>query len=414
MTASRDWEVLDGPSLPEFTAAEARAHRLWARGGLRSPTWPWQLKQADRLVDPFGRTGRLRIIYQMGIAGQQVTFDVGDDAYGILLAEVIGQTRPELLDPLRASQLSLGVVAYRARGLVTSQLESLGLPVTLDLVNPLDGGLVIGATALPQDVDLWLTTTCSVSGVDRKGSAALHVPWSTVATCLPRALADRAQLIESAFRRYRAVVAELAAGVGIARLTVDELRGLRVGDAMPLQGLADDIQAESDANGTPLLVPGTAVRLVLRGGGLDGASCFGWDGVVLDGRRPLRIKLGHWCPRLNARSMEVNVTGDNPALAEGAPDPERGPDEMLGVLADEVPIELVAEIGRASMPLSELAGLHAGQVIAFERALHEPVRLTANGQLVATGRLMQSHGRIGVQIVSLPDGLAGAGTRHES
>lgn len=414
MTAAFDWQVLDGTSLPGFTAAEARAHRMWARQGLRFPSGSWQLTQADRLEDPFGKTGRFRIVYQVGIAGQRITFDVGDDAYSILLADVIGQTQPELLDPTRASLLSLGVVAYRARGLVASRLESLGLTVTLDLVNPCDGGLVIGATALPRAVDLWLTASCPVSGVDRNGAAALHVPWSMVAACLPRTTADRARRVERAVGSYRAVVAELAVGVGIARLSADELRGLRVGDAMPLQGFTDDIGSESDASGVPLLLPGTAVRLVLHGGGVDGASCFGWDGVVLDGRRPLRIKLGHWCPRLNARSSEVNVTGEGPADVDGPPNPEQGPDEMLGVLADEVPIELVAEIGRLSMPLSELAGLHAGQVIAFERNLHEPVRLTANGQFVATGRLMQSHGRIGVQVVSLPGGHAGAGTSHES
>ncbi len=403
MTAAPEWTAIVGEGLPEFTAAEAYAHRQWARHGLRTPTGPWQLRQPDRLEDPFGRTGRFRIAYRIGRPDAVIALDLGDDAYSILLAGVIGQTQPDLLDAQRATQLTLGVVAYRARALVSGLLGSLGLATPIDVVTPLDGGLVIGATALPGQVDLWLTTTCAVPGIERNGTAALHVPWSVVEACLPQAAEERRRVLGQAVDRYRTVTAELSFSIGIARLSLDDLRGLRVGDAMPLQGYAGELQAESDATGAPLLLPGTATRIVLRGGGIDGNSRFGWDGVVLDGRRPLRIKLGYWCPRPQARSEEMIMADENGrAAGDIPPAPETGSDDALGTLADEIPVELVAEIGRVSLALSELAGLHAGQVIAFERGLNEPVRLTANGQFVATGRLMQSHGRIGVQIVSIP------------
>ena len=67
----------------------------------------------------------------------------------------------------------------------------------------------------------------------------------------------------------------------------------------------------------------------------------------------------------------------------------------------EIPATLVVELGRASLPLAQLARLQAGELIELDRDPREPVELTCNGRLVARGELVQIDDRLGVRLTSV-------------
>jgi flagellar motor switch protein FliN/FliY len=64
----------------------------------------------------------------------------------------------------------------------------------------------------------------------------------------------------------------------------------------------------------------------------------------------------------------------------------------------DVPITLTVELGRVNLALTRLADLKPGDVIELGRHGREPVELTSNGKLVATGELILIDTELGVRI----------------
>ncbi len=71
--------------------------------------------------------------------------------------------------------------------------------------------------------------------------------------------------------------------------------------------------------------------------------------------------------------------------------------------AGDAPIEVAIEIARFTLPLSEVASLAAGEVLATGRAIGERVTLRANGEAIATGELVEIEGEVGMRILSVAD-----------
>lgn len=90
-----------------------------------------------------------------------------------------------------------------------------------------------------------------------------------------------------------------------------------------------------------------------------------------------------------------------PLPSEVAGDPEPLPEDDLGALAPDVPVALVAVVGKARTTVGDLVGLRMGQVINLGRAPGETVDLVANGRLVARGELVEMDGKMGVRILKL-------------
>lgn len=75
-------------------------------------------------------------------------------------------------------------------------------------------------------------------------------------------------------------------------------------------------------------------------------------------------------------------------------------DEVLQMSAD-VPVHLVAVIGRTTTSVKDLMNYHMGQVIDLGRPPGETVDLVASGRLFARGELVDIDGKLGVRIVKL-------------
>ncbi len=70
--------------------------------------------------------------------------------------------------------------------------------------------------------------------------------------------------------------------------------------------------------------------------------------------------------------------------------------EMEAVL--NVKLEVVAVLGTAEMPISQILKLGRGAVVELERTVGEDIEIHANNQLVAKGEVIVVEDRLGVTI----------------
>ena len=70
--------------------------------------------------------------------------------------------------------------------------------------------------------------------------------------------------------------------------------------------------------------------------------------------------------------------------------------EMEAVL--NVKLEVVAVLGTAEMPISQILKLGRGAVVELERTVGEDIEIHANNQLVAKGEVIVVEERLGVTI----------------
>jgi flagellar motor switch protein FliN len=75
--------------------------------------------------------------------------------------------------------------------------------------------------------------------------------------------------------------------------------------------------------------------------------------------------------------------------------------ESLVDLAPDVPVNLVAVIGKATTNVGDLMQTRAGSVIDLGRPPGETVDLVANGRLIARGELVEMDGQLGVRILKM-------------
>lgn len=75
--------------------------------------------------------------------------------------------------------------------------------------------------------------------------------------------------------------------------------------------------------------------------------------------------------------------------------------DTVADMTEDLPIHLVAVLGRKKMALGDLLKLKVGQSIHLDRAPNEFVDIEANGKLVARGELVEIDGKLGVRIIKL-------------
>lgn len=85
---------------------------------------------------------------------------------------------------------------------------------------------------------------------------------------------------------------------------------------------------------------------------------------------------------------------------ESAPAADDFSDEAVA-MSDDVPVKMIAVLGRKKMVLKDLLRLKIGQAIDFERPPNEFVDLVANGKLIAKGELVEIDGKLGVRIIKM-------------
>ena len=70
-------------------------------------------------------------------------------------------------------------------------------------------------------------------------------------------------------------------------------------------------------------------------------------------------------------------------------------------LSKDMPVSVVAVLGKKTMSLAEVISLKQGELIDFKKLPQESVDLVANGKLVARGDLVVIDGKLGVQVKQL-------------
>ncbi len=78
-------------------------------------------------------------------------------------------------------------------------------------------------------------------------------------------------------------------------------------------------------------------------------------------------------------------------------------DRKVVNLTADIPIQIVAVLGKKSTTVKEVVGLRMGQVVELGRLPNEAVDLVANGKLIAKGELVEVDGRLGVRILKIFD-----------
>ncbi len=73
---------------------------------------------------------------------------------------------------------------------------------------------------------------------------------------------------------------------------------------------------------------------------------------------------------------------------------------MAGLTAD-VPVQVVAVLGKKVTTIKEIISLKKGQVLELNRFPNEAIDLVANGRLIAKGELVEIDGKLGVRIIKI-------------
>jgi flagellar motor switch protein FliN/FliY len=92
---------------------------------------------------------------------------------------------------------------------------------------------------------------------------------------------------------------------------------------------------------------------------------------------------------------------DEPPPAESRP--PAGATGALGAVYD-IPVQLAAVLGRASMPVNQLLRLGRGAVVELDRKVGEPIDIFVNNRLIARGEVIVVEDRLGVTMTEIIKG----------
>ena len=72
-----------------------------------------------------------------------------------------------------------------------------------------------------------------------------------------------------------------------------------------------------------------------------------------------------------------------------------------------VPVEMIAVLGTATLQVSQILKLGRGAVVELDRMVGEPVDIHANNRLVARGEVVVVEDRLGIQMTEIIKGNIG-------
>ncbi len=111
--------------------------------------------------------------------------------------------------------------------------------------------------------------------------------------------------------------------------------------------------------------------------------------------------------KLTQDEMAALLGGDRQEVAEKPflftelePDPDQGPqtEQMNLDLLLEIPLEIVVELGRTKMKISEVLELTSGSIVELDKMSGEPVDIFVNNKLIARGEVVVIEEHFGVRI----------------
>ena len=96
-----------------------------------------------------------------------------------------------------------------------------------------------------------------------------------------------------------------------------------------------------------------------------------------------------------ARGGPALLTGDSPQEAE----PKRSAQDLEAVF--DVPVNISAVLGRASLSVAQLLQLGQGSVLELDRKVGEAIDIYVNNRLVARGEVVVVDDRLGVTMTEI-------------
>lgn len=296
--------------------------------------------------------------------GARIAIEIEPRFAAIVVDRVLGGTAEDLPpDPGALGDVERGVLAYAvARALAASAPGSLRLATIV--TSPAALAMALGRGP----VVCWPARARLGAHV---GAIRAWIPQAaldhTLATSTPGAHTESLGAISTT------IVLE----AGRASLLARELAELAPGDVIVL----DDAPARP-SEGT---LRGEVVARIVRG-------AAEWRCAIDGDRFVVRAtELGR--PAARAASRGATMTTSDESNEDRAA-------RLLRVVGD-APVELVVELARFEMPLSELAALRPGEVLGTGRAIGERIVLRAGERIVAHGELVEIEGEIGVRLISL-------------
>ncbi|WP_191062183.1 flagellar motor switch protein FliN [Geminicoccus harenae] len=102
-------------------------------------------------------------------------------------------------------------------------------------------------------------------------------------------------------------------------------------------------------------------------------------------------------------SRPLPLDSFEPTPEEPEPRPAPASPAPLGAVYD-IPVQLSAVLGKASMPLNQLLRLGRGAVVELDRKVGEPIDIFVNNRLVARGEVIVVEDRLGVTMTEIIKG----------
>src|SRR5262245_39993836 len=92
-----------------------------------------------------------------------------------------------------------------------------------------------------------------------------------------------------------------------------------------------------------------------------------------------------------------------PPMGQASLPRQGGVDKKVVNLTADIPVQIVAVLGKKSVTVKDVVSLRMGQVVELHRLPNEAIDLVANGKLIAKGELVEIDGRLGVRILKIFD-----------
>ena len=99
-----------------------------------------------------------------------------------------------------------------------------------------------------------------------------------------------------------------------------------------------------------------------------------------------------------ADDVEIETAGESDE--DDSQEDERDPIERLDAIYN-VPVQVSAVLGKATMPISQLIKLGRGAVLELDRKVGEAVDIVVNNRLVARGEVVVVDERIGITMTEI-------------
>lgn len=96
--------------------------------------------------------------------------------------------------------------------------------------------------------------------------------------------------------------------------------------------------------------------------------------------------------------LDVNIPSGEGEEVLAVPSPAT---HDLLALSPDIPVQVVAVLGRKSVSVKDLLELKSGSIVDLEKLPNEPVEILAAGKVVAKGELVTVDGRLGIRILKL-------------